>query len=527
MPRFFLFFLFLFAAGPLSAFQLADGTPGSAPPAAKYIFYWGKHQCDLTAGNGFKGQLKLTAPGFRQILLFPPTIWNGAALLRDFSFKLEEIPVSTADYTARLGELDAALGPKASVGAVFHITDLPLGNGIVGAVDILIHNPEDKKEYQPVRGNWASNMPFLNEQLLERVAWGREDITRISDRDFFTVAEFWQTVRQQPYAEWQPYAEPQTIRATINFQDPEQGWFGLSALLSDDIEYRQMLDNLNNYKHLARPGATVSLELQTAQQYERLYKKQMTLVPDNDTRLLLRRSRDTHTLSLEWGAFREHLEGLYLAHSAKPDGTTAPIDEPVARVAMLSYDPSIKTTMLTNPLLCRIDGESRSDLFFRITIAGDVFDMNAGEPFSDSIAAKIAAKCDQNTPLQLDSFTMTGMELPPLSFLIHFNSFRSPALVRNELEVLLKAASGNTSVTLFPPVLTDEEVQITFQLPKQTIVNVSIFDPDGSLVHLTEGGYSAGKHQVNVSRERVKSNGKYYVFLNTPFGVAKQEIGEK
>ncbi len=357
MRRYFPIIALLLATKTVSAFQLADGTQKNTFPNRRYIFYWGEYQCDLTPENGYRGQLEISAGAFRRLLLFPPKVWTGSELMRDFTFKLEQFSLSTADYTARLGELDAALGPRIKAGAVMRVGELPLGDGLAGSVDVSIGGEEEKKDVLPFRGNWTSNSPFLNERLLESVAWGREDITKMSDRDFFTVSEFWQTVRQQPYAEWQPSAEPQTIRATISFQGPDQGSFSLSALLSDDMEYRQMLNNLNNYKHLARPGNTISLELQTARNYERLYKKQLTLVADDDARLLLRRSRDTHNLQIEWGNYRETLDGLYLSNFAQTDGKTAAADGPIARSVMLSTDPSFKTALFGKPLICRIDGE--------------------------------------------------------------------------------------------------------------------------------------------------------------------------
>ena len=524
MRRYFLIAALLLAAKALFAFQLADSTQKNTFPGPRYIFYWGEYQCDLTQENGYRGRLEITAGAFRRLLLYPPKMWTGSALLRDFTFKLEYFSLSAADYTSRIGELDAALGPRIKAGAVMHVGELPAGEGHAGAVDVFIGEEEEKKDVLPFRGSWASNSPFLNERLLESVAWGREDITKMSDRDFFTVSEFWQTVRQQPYAAWQPSAEPQTVRAIISFQGPEQGSFGLSALLSDDMEYRQMLNNLNYYKHLARPGNTISLELQTARNYERLYKKQLTLVADNDARLLLRRSRDTHNLRIEWGNYAETLEGLYLSNFTQADGKIAAVDGPIARTAMLSSDPSFRTALFGKPLICRIDGEPLSGVSFRLGIAGETYEMVSGEPFGDSIAAKIAARCDENTGLQLDSFHLAGIDLPPLYFDIRFTAFRNSALVRNDLDVLLKTASESAPAELFPPLVTNEDIQIRFSLPKEAFVALSIFEADGRLAYLTEERYAAGQHRISVPRGLVYSTGKHLVFLNTPFGVVKREM---
>lgn len=527
MRRYILFFALFFTAKAVFAFQFADGTSGNKPPGIKYIFYWGNYQCDLTQANGYKGQLTVSLSGFRQILLHPPNIWNGSSLLRDFSFKLEGISISTPAYASRLGELDAALGPQTTAGKVFHITELGLGDGLTGFVDIQLKEDEDKKDILPVRGNWSSTAPFLNEQLLQSVAWGREDITRMSDRDFFTVSEFWQTVRQQPYLEWQPYAAAGTIRVSINFQGPEQGPFVLTTVLTDDDAYRQMLDNLNNYKHLARPGATISLELQTAERYEQLYKKQMTLVPDSDSRLLLRRKRDTRVVEISWGAFVANLGGLYLSTFTQADGKTAPIDGPVSRFAMVTYADALQSSMVKQPLVCRIDGESRSGLSCRATFLDKTFELKAGESFPDTLAAAILVNCDAKNPLQLDSFVLAGVDLPPMHFLVHFASFGNLSLVPNEFEVLQKTAAMYTLAKLFQPVVTEDSMQIRFQLPKKAFCQISIFEPNGNLVHLTEGKYAAEEQLVKIPREGIKAGSKYFVFLNTPFGVAKAEMEMK
>ena len=520
---FFLLALSLLAQSAL-AFQFADGTPTIAPAGSKYIFYWGQHQCDFTEASGYKGNLSLSPVGFRQMLLHTPTIWDGARLIRDFTFTLEGQRISTENYTSRLGDWDVLFGAKATFGNTFHATNLPLGNGIAASVDILIINPDEKEDFKPARGNWASNAPFLNSNLLEQVVWGREDITKISDRDFFTVSEFWQTVRQQPFVDWKISVPPQTLRAGINFQSPEQGSFGVFAVLPEYDEYRQMLDNLYNYKHLARPGATVSFILQTAERYEELYKKQMTLVADNDPRLLLRRSRDTHILTIEWGHFKTALEGLYLTTFTDSTGKVAPIDEPIARIISISNIDTIITETLAARPRCLVDGEPVPGLSFSLSASKYSYKLSDDMPLSKEMAAEIVDREKGRIEFQLDSFALSGYVLPQMSLYIQFLSFTNELLVRNDFETLMKTATDQSVVLLPPPIVTKDSIEITFNLPKEAIAKISLFGPEGLLDHLISDKFSAGQSKVSIARSKTRFEGKHYVFLNTPFGVLKQEI---
>ncbi len=520
-----LVFVFLLLATPARAFQLADtGAPVSVPPV-KYIFYWAEYQCELTEANGYQGALTFSPAGFRQTLLRSPTIWNGTTLLRDFSFSLDGVAISTENYVARLGELDALFGPKAQPGSQFRISGLPLADGVSGTVNLLIEAPEIKAEAVPARGGGGPyNAPFLNERLLERVVWGREDIMNVSDRDFFTVAEFWQTVRLQPYLEWLPGLTEQPVRAEVQFQNFQQGSFGQSALLSDDREYRQMLDNLNNYRHLAKAGARVILNLQTAEQYEPLFTRPMRLVADDDQRLRLRRSRDAHTIEIEWGSFRTSLNGLYLSSITDGQGNSIPADESVSLGLGFTFGNSMRAENLTASPVCRVDGEAIAGFTFRLNVAGQTCGLGDGRPLSETEAERIVAGMRGNEPFELDSFYIPGYTTPPIHFTVRFIPVKDVLPVRNDLETLLKATSGFAPVQLSTPVVTTEEIQVSFALPAEVSVKLTFFDVSGLAVYQADGTYRQGRHTLNIPRESIRSRGKHYVFLNTPFGVVKEEI---
>jgi hypothetical protein len=520
MRSLFISFL-LFTVYSVSGFQFADGTTTVSLSNPKYILYWGHHQCDLSEANGYQGSLSLSPGGFRQMLLHPPSIWDGKDLQRDFTFKIEDQRVAAANYASQLSGLDAALSPKAKFGTTLHLSNLPLGNGITGAVAIQIVNPDDKETIKPARGFWTSNAPFLNNNFLEQVVWGREDITKNADRDFFTVAEFWQTVRQQPYAEWKFSVTPQPLRAGILLQGPEQGTFGLNANLDNDDEYRQMLDKLSNYKHLARAGTTVLLTLQTAERYEELYKKQMILVQDNDPRLLLRRSRDTHSLTIEWRNFNTTLEGLYLATYKNSEEDMVPIDEPISRINAITYTDSTAAMMFGTRPRCLMDGEEMSGLSFRLTVADSTYEWSEDKPFPPAASA---IPLSDNVEFELDSFALSGYALPKMNFILHLFPFTADLLVRNDFETLKKAATDRSVALLSLPVVTKDSIDITFNLPKEALVKISLFGPEGLLDHLISKKFTAGQNNVSIGRSQLRFEGKYYVFLNTPFGVLKQEI---
>jgi hypothetical protein len=511
----------LLATGILSA-QFADASAKTPARNAKYIVYWDKHQCDLTEGNAFRGELVMSPGVFRQMLLHAPKFWDGSKLVREFSFKLEGRRISTAEYASLIARLDADFGEKASPGKIFKATDLPLASGLKGSIDIRITDPEQKKDVAPARGNWSSNTPYLNTTLLETVVWGRDDLSRISDRDFITVSEFWQMVQIQPYIGWQTWAEPLNLRVGVQFQSPEQGNFGVFGQLDENPEgYRQLLDQLQPYKHLARPGAAVSLSIQTAAQYEDLYRKRLVLVPDGDQRLLLRRSRDTHSLSFYWEHIFTRLDDLYMSTYQTASGATLPVDEPLARVASLSYVDSMAPDMFTEAPYCLVDGRKVDGLSFRVKIGDRFFTVRDTGALHPDIARLLV---QEGLDAELDSFRLEGYLLPELSMSIFSVLMNSSLLVRNELETLSKAAGNPARVVLSTPDITDTYIEATFSIPEKATVKISLFNLENGLAStvITEK-YQAGQNRIQIPH-RTLNPGQYALFLNSPFGVLRQDV---
>lgn len=519
--RLLLFAGLLLATGTASA-QFADGNAKTPVRATKFIVYWDKHQCDLTEGNAFRAELSMSSGAFRQMLLHAPKFWDGTKLVREFSFKLEDRRIATTDYASLIARLDADFGEKATPGKVFIVSDLPLANGLKGSIDIRIIDPEQKKDVAPVRGSWASNAPYLNKTLLETVVWGRDDLSRISDRDFITVSEFWQMIQLQPYVGWQAWAEPLNLRVGVQFQSAEQGNFGVFGQLDENPDgYQQVLDQLQPYKHLARPGTAVSLSLQTAAQYEDLYKKRLMLVPDSDQRLLLRRSRNTHTLKFYWEHIFMQLEDLYMTTYETTSGEFRPVDEPVARVASLSFIDSMAPDMFTEAPYILVDGREVEGLSFRARIGEHVFAVHDTGALHPDISRLLV---QEGLETELDSFRLEGHLLPEISVSIFPVLMNSRLLVRNDLETLSKAATNPARALLSTPVITDAYIEATFTLPEKSGAWVSLFNLENGLAAtVITDKYLAGQNKVQIPHGALNP-GKYALFLNSPYGVLRQDV---
>jgi len=314
------------------AFQYADATPPKPAQSAKYIFYWGQQQCDLSAEQEYKGRISLPPAAFRQMLLSTPKLWNGSGLVADFNFDLQKFKVNSKDYLAQIAALDQQFGQTAAAGQVFSITGLHLGNGISAQIHLELTEPDKEKKQLFGAQGYA---PFLNGQMMEAVVWGQEEKFEISERDFFTVDEFWQILGQEPYLEWKSWQKVHPVIAELQIIDAEEVTLSLRFRLEESA-YSEYIKQVRVYQHLIKPGIRATLLLQTSNQYERLYQKSLQLVAEGDNRLRLRRNRDFHTLKFRWRAWNESIENLYLKSVPNVQGVLQPVDQPVNRWAFSS-----------------------------------------------------------------------------------------------------------------------------------------------------------------------------------------------
>lgn len=504
------------------AFQVADGTPPSTAPAAKYIFYWGKHQCDLSEANGYKASLSLTAGNFRQKLTSEPKLWNGKELLKHLTFKLEDISVSVDNYSSQVAALDARLIPLAKPGKVIHLTALQLDEGVMGAIDFTIQAMDAEEEKMVVSYSSTRNNTFINDQFLDNAVWGREDIYETKDRDFFTVSEFWQTIRQEPVATWKTFVKPELLRTEINFAAKDLTSFGLVTNLEEGA-YRDMLQNLEHYRYMVQPGSTISLELKTAAQYDLLYKKMMVIVADNDPRLRLRRKRDQHEFRLKWGEWEERAEELYFSELSDVNGEAIQINRPISRNSALGFFDDRRINWGKTKPECLIDGEPVSgNLRFRVTVADSViFQVDAANYEADSIMRLFARTDLVINTLRIDSVQVEGYNLPPMTFNVWTQKINLGPMVPNKFEDLQKAAEKPSTIKFIGINPSSTELEFEAELPERTPVVLSIFEPEGWLDYVSNDNYAGGKIKIKVPRNEMRSKGKHLAFLNTTFGVMR------
>ncbi|MCC6463480.1 MAG: hypothetical protein IT260_23620 [Saprospiraceae bacterium] len=504
------------------SFQLADGSPAAPKAPARYIFYWDRLQCVLEEANGFKGSLKTTPQGFRSLLLSAPSIWNGSALNKAFVFKINDMPVNTAEYSAAISTLHTAFGKDAAEGQVYHLSDLPLDGQQKGAIDLYLETPstDSKKPANGPRPMAAAN--YLNHDMLVRAEWGREDIYETSNRDFFTETEFWQTIRQRPVLEWQPYTTPKEVNASVVFLNQGEHTFIINQPLNDD-QYRQLLNQLEPYRHLVYPGAELELSLQTAS-YDKLYQKKMLIVAPNDPRLSLRRQRDQHVLQFQWGPWTERIPDLYLSRFPDAAGKMVLVDQAITQNSMIRTSSGDVAEILRALPDCRIDEQPAPGLVFRLSIADSSWTINpANGPLTDTVVAQMVELYQQVEDMRLDSFQLPDYELPPIHLRLSYFNVSGALSVKNELPAL-QAAPLSKRVKLSAPTRSDTDYVLEFEVPEPALVYLTVFEPGGWNTFFLKDLYLPGRHTARIPRSSFRQAGKHLVFLNTPYGVARQEM---
>ncbi len=514
LPGWLFFFPFFLYPAVTPAFQVADGAP-----AAKYIFYWGNQQCDLSPSNNFRGAIRISPAAFRQMLNSTPRLWNGSALEKSLSFTIDDIRVTTDNYLEYIGLLHSRFGQNAVDGQQLLVSDLKLRDRRTGSVELLLESAEQKGE--KTDAPWMETSNKLNREYLEAVVWGREDIYDISNRDFFTETEIWQTLRQLPIVDWQPYTNPQPLMAGIQIREQGSAFMNFRAGLEESA-YRHMLKQVEHFRHLVCPGSSIELSLYT-EKFDVLFQKNMTAVAENDPRLALRRNRDTHTLSIRMGPWEETIAPLYLQQMTNAQGKRIPADLPVnRRLFVRNYLFDLAALFHSVPE-CRLDGQPLHGLSFRVSMPGFSLRRSEESPLDDSLAREVMELYRKKGRMELDSFQLPGYELPPMHFTINEINMRQRLMSKNELHAL-RAAPGNVRLRLAAPADTGTAYHFPFELPEPGFISLSIFEAEGRNVFLKEEWFSAGANTLVVPKSAFAQAGKHYCFLNTPLGVVGQEF---
>lgn len=514
--------IFLLANTSAIAFQYADATAPKPVQSAKYIFYWGQQQCDLTAERQYKGSISLTPSAFRQILLSTPKLWNGSGLILDFSFDLQQFKVRSKDYLTQIASLDQQFGQSAKAGQVFSITGLDLGNGNFAQIDLELTEPDKEKKQLFGAQGYA---PFLNERLMETIVWGPQEKINISERDFFTVSECWQILGQEPYLEWRSWQEAQPVMAELQIIDAEEVTLSLRLRLEENA-YSEFVNQVRVYQHLIKPGIRATLLLQTSNQYERLYQKSMQLVAEGDERLRLRRNRDFHKIEFRWLAWNERMENLYLKSISDPQGNALPVDLPVNRWAFASGPMDSLSAWAAQAPRIWLDNELVENASYTLSIRDSIAYQVKNGRFDSAQLQQIFTQ-DQ---LSTNGWSISNIELPgyqtPFIHLSLRNNFftRDYLKSQNDLNTLQKNARTIPGYQIKAPVLLQDKWTFEMESPRRTDLIISVFQIDGWHNYWEDIIVNAGVNSHSVPAHAIWEKGKYTAFMISSIGVAKVEF---
>lgn len=518
-----LILLFLVAVGNrLSAFQFADAAAPRQIPAHKYIFYWGQQQCDLTAENQYKGRFMLKSADFRQMLLSKPKLWNGTGLITDFSFLLQGFRVHSTDYLAQIAAIDKQFGQNLEPGQALIIHDLNLGGGIMAAIEIgIVASTTEKK---PVFGA-QGYAPFLNAQMMETVTWGQEEKLEISQRDFFTVAEFREIFGQEPYLEWRSWGAAVPVLAELQILDAEDVTQSLRFRLEEQ-PYSEFVRQAEVYRHLFKPGVRATLILQTGDQYERLYQKSLQLVAEGDERLRLRRNHDFHTLRIHWGGWGDIVEGLYLKEAIDREGKKLSADQPVNRWGKLPDFPNeLNIWTQTGPEFM-VDNEMVANASYTIW-ANDSMSYKVENGKFDSVEFQRIFLQDttHQKVWKLTDVSLPGYSMPYLQYTFRNNMMSMQQLLsKNSLSTLAAFSRTIPGYTVKPPVKEGNEWKFELESPQRTDLIISIFDSKNRNVFWEDFITGVGKNTHSIPATALTEKGRYTAFLISFLGVTKVEF---
>ena len=504
------------------AFQFADATAPKPAQSGKFIFYWGQQQCDLTAEQQYSGHIRLTPTEFRQMLLSTPKLWNGAGLVPDFTFRLQEFPVRVKDYLGQIAALDQQFGQAAAAGQMLVISQLNLGDGTAAHIDLEFTAPEkDKRGMFGLQGY----APFLNSQLLETASWGLDEKFNIAERDFFTVSEFWQIFGQEPYLEWRGWQEPKPVLAELQIIDAEEVTLSVRFELEKSA-YSDFIKQARIYQHLIKPGVRTTLLLQTADEYERLFQKSLQLVADNDERLRLRRTRDFHTVQFRWGDWMENIEFLYLRKTLDAEGKTTAVDQPIVRRSFLATKmDSIQEWAAITPVFM-IDQDPVNTASFTIHVGDSLeYRVQDGRFDAEDFRRTFSSDSLKKYGLRITDIELPGYDLPSIQLLTQQNLFtRLSLLYANKFESLRQNVVTFPGYTLQTPVLENGDWKFGAEVPSRGDLLFSIFNSTGTDIYLEDRTVKPGQNSFTVPAATLPVKGKYYAFLNSVFGVVQVEF---
>ena len=315
--------------------------------APKYIFYWGKMQCELLDTAGYQASIEVPANVFRESVFAMPYLWNGKIVCDSLRFKLEDnwiesIKDQKEQYIEYQAVIDQKFARDAQEGQVFQISELTLDGIRTGTIRIIIlPGKTPDRHYRRFPGG---DQPIVvMKEWLDYFNWGTF-ITENMQRDYFTVEEVINTIKTEPVFLWNQYKVPDGMEVQIGAVDSQVDFPTIVA----DIEktpYEKISGQfLKSYSHLIQPGLTLEFGLRTINQRHLEMRARMIVVEDDDPRLKLRRSRDGHQISIKWADLSGVCKSLYLKQLTNNKGEK------------ISADPEI-SFFLGSPALPKIPGQ--------------------------------------------------------------------------------------------------------------------------------------------------------------------------
>ncbi len=384
----------------------------------KFIFYWGDMQGVLLAANQYHCSIEVPTTAFRKSIFSHPFLWNGNAMSDSLVFKLEGQMVSSSKnekqiYLDHQTQLDKQFGQNARAGETIQISDLLLGNGIYGSILITLKEPVPQKT--PQRRFPAADRPVtVTKEWIDFFQWG-PFIDEWSQRDYFTVQEVLTTIATDPVFVWNPNKVQEGMEVQIsplvpNVDIPQQ----VADL--NGMTYQQFSGQfLKSYGHLIQPGMAIELGLRTSQQRHQEIRATMNVVAPDDPRLQLKRSKDGHAFSFQWGSWQSSWDHLYLKTFQLADGTTIHADPETwlytSNFFLSLYDDGISEAtkiqqnfdrFLSSRPSFTVDELEMSDLTFDIEMDNQTWTVgaeeNVPEGLKNALIAKAAAEENASDP---------------------------------------------------------------------------------------------------------------------------------
>lgn len=350
-------------AEKIAATPLLASKP-NRPEPTPYIFYWGVLQAKIqyVEGTGdYFAEIHTSPAEFREALQREPRLWDGHALRQHCALKVGDQAVRSDYYdeTAYAASREKLLemAPGLTENDYLKIGELALDAGKLAEVFVYFDGQTPRwlpgQTNRPAAGRQPETAYFFQ--------WGDERFDREA-RQFFTREEFWRIVQSDPALHFEDGRTVLPQNWEVTLVAPEHPRIALDQKMtrsevlawlekmspnmpdgttvvfygSDDrpateeiIDTIYLLDPLQ----LAEPATAVpdphlqlaSGEIVSNRSFRQLKLAELTLVPDGDPRLPLRRS-ERRRFDFVWGVFEQDIMDVFARSFPQPDGSVIRAD---------------------------------------------------------------------------------------------------------------------------------------------------------------------------------------------------------